>query len=140
MTAEQATTYLQALMASVTIGVILPALLMFGTMFGVALMIARAQRKPGFNFEQVFTDESGKVSTWRVATMFAFCVHSAYFYATLFIKPDNELFLYYGLIWGGTPAALIMAEGFRDAAKQWNGVMPFARPHQPGAPPMEGPQ
>jgi hypothetical protein len=131
-TAQDAVPYAEALLASVTIGVILPALLLFVLMGVIWRLVTLAQRKDGFNFETVFTDDTGKVSTWRVAALFAFCIHSAYFYATLFKVPDLQFFLYYGLIWGGTPAAVILAEGFRDAATKWNGAMPFTKtPEQP---------
>jgi hypothetical protein len=127
-TAKAATPYAEVLLASVTIGVILPALLMFGILLVIWRLLVFAQRKDGFNIEQIFQDETGRAHPWRFTGLFAFAVHSAYFYATLFTTPDKTLFLYYGLIWGGTPAAMIMAEGFRDAARNWNGNMPFSKP------------
>jgi hypothetical protein len=121
---EQATNYLHALMASVTIGVILPGLLLVVLLGFAALVLWRAQSRPDFDIADLLrepsADGSMKVSTWRFASLMAFAIHSAYFYASLFIKPDPELFAWYGVLWGGAPAALLLAE-------KWNGNLPFAK-------------
>lgn len=130
-TLQASVPYAQALLASVTINVIMPAVLMAVILLAVWRLLVLAQKKEGFNIEQMFQDETGRISPWRFTGLFAFAVHSAYFYATLFTKYDNQLFLYFGLIWGGTPAAMLMAEGFRDAARNWNGNMPFSKPEPP---------
>lgn len=124
MNTEQARSYLEALVASVTIGVILPALLLVVLLSFVGFILWRAQGRQDFDIADLLKDDTNKISTWRFVALMAFALHSAYFYATLFNKPDPEMFLWFAVIWGGTPASIILAE-------KWNGVLPFAR----GGPP-----
>lgn len=127
MNAEQAATYAQALLATVTIGVILPAVLLVVLLGFAGFVLWRAQKRADFDIadllREVGPDGVARVSTWRFASLMAFAIHSAYFYASLFTKPDAELFAWYGILWGGAPAAVILAE-------KWNGNMPFSRPPQ----------
>lgn len=119
MNTEQLAAYSRALLASVTIGVILPGLLLVVLLLFAWYVLWQAQKREDFDIADLLR-ENGKVSTWRFASLMAFALHSAYFYASLFHKPDPELFLWYGLLWGGAPAALILAE-------KWNGALPFAK-------------
>jgi len=124
MNADQATNYLHALVASVTIGVILPAVLLVVLLGFAAGVLWRAQKRPDFDIADLLREPGPdgvmRVSTWRFSSLMAFAIHSAYFYASLFIKPDPELFAWYGVLWGGAPAALILAEN-------WNGNLPFSK-------------
>lgn len=124
MNAEQAATYAQALLATVTIGVILPALLLVVLLGFAGFVLWRAQSRADFDIADLIREQQAdgtyRVSTWRFCSLMAFAIHSAYFYASLFSKPDPELFWAYGLLWGGAPAALLLAE-------RWNGNLPFSR-------------
>lgn len=124
MNAQEATNYLQALMASVTIGVILPAVLLVSLLGFACLVLCRAQKRPDFDIADLLREPDAvgtmRVSTWRFCSLMAFAIHSAYLYASLFHKPDAELFIWYGFLWGGAPAAVILAE-------KWTGVLPWAK-------------
>jgi hypothetical protein len=124
MTAEQTMTYLQALAASVTIGVILPGLLLMVLLGFAWAVLWKAQQRVDFDIADLLREPDAvgapRVSTWRFCSLMAFSIHSAYFYASLFIKPDVELFAWYGVLWGGAPAAIILAG-------KWNGALPLAK-------------
>lgn len=122
MTTEQTDSYLQALLASVTISVIIP-LLMFAILT-VALwwLLALAQKKPGFNIEEIFLDdETRRVTPWRVVSLGAF-VWSVWYLATdrLSAAPNPQVFRDFLIFWSGTPVAVILAN-------KWDGRLPFAK-------------
>lgn len=121
MNQEQATSYLQALMATVTINVIVPLLILF-MLFGTAwYMLWLAQRKEAFNIEQMFLDENGKVSAARVISTLAFAVSSWYIAIDrLSANPSAEMFLYFLLAWS---SSLVLSK----VADKWNGSLPFGK-------------
>ena len=51
MNAEQTTTYLQALTASLTISVIIPLVILMLLLLGAWMLLVKAQAKAGFNIE-----------------------------------------------------------------------------------------
>lgn len=122
MTAEQTATYLQALMASVTISVIIPMIMFSLLTLALWWLLWKAQQKPGFNIEEIFvSDETYKVSPWRVVSLGAF-VWSVWYLATdrLSAKPDPQVFRDFLIFWSGTPVAVILAN-------KWDGRLPFAK-------------
>lgn len=121
MNGEQFATYLQALLAQVTISVIIPLMILF-MLFGTAwYMLWLAQCKDGFNIEEVFLDESRKVSASRTVVIFAFAVSSWYLAIDrLGANPSSEMFLYYLIAWSSSLT-------LHKLADKWNGALPFAK-------------
>jgi hypothetical protein len=121
MSADQAITYLQALLASVTISVIVP-LAMFVLMLGSFwYLLAKAQSKPDFHIEQIFLDETGKPSAVPMISLMAFAF-SVWYLAVRALsgKPDPQEFLYFLIAWSG---AVVMIE----LAKKWDGRLPWSK-------------
>jgi hypothetical protein len=129
---QDLTAYGAALLSSVTIRVLIPLLILF-VLLGIAWrLLTLAQRKAGFNIEQMFTDEQGKASAARFLAMMAFAISSwalavQVFAATL----TPELFFYYLAAWSG---ALV----FTKFADKWDGSLPFGK-GVPGAAPTTPP-
>ena len=120
MSGDQLKIYLTALLSQVTIGVIIPLLALITIVAMFWFLINRAQKDPEFDIAQMFTDEAGRVSLFRVLSAFAFGFHSWVLMVNQLQKPElNEsMFMWYGFIWAGTPAvALIMSK--------WNGELPL---------------
>lgn len=118
---EALSDYAAALLSSVTIRVLIPLVILF-LLLGIAWrLITLAQRKDGFQIEQMFTDEAGKVSAARFLALLAFAISSwalavQVFSATL----SPELYFYYLAAWSG---ALV----FTKFADKWDGSLPFGR-------------
>lgn len=126
MNVEQATTYAQALIASVTINVIVPLLILALLMLFVWVLLRAAQRKADFHIEQVFMDpETNRVTVSRFTILMAF-VLSSWYLATDAFGPRNEHVLFaYLAAWSNSLTLLTLAQ-------RWNGVLPFAK--VPGEP------
>lgn len=114
--------YVEALIASVTIQVIIP-LVMFGLMLAAFwYLLHKAQKKADFHIEQVFIDpHSGKTSGTAVVTLMAFA-YSVWYMTVLALsgKPSTTEFGYFLLFWSGAPVAL-------ELAKRWDGRLPWAK-------------
>jgi len=126
---QQMLQVLQAMLSTLAAGVLLPALLLV-VLLGVAFwVIWLAQQREDFDVVDLLRSWDPNTGQWRVdtlkfCTLMGFAVHSAYFYATLWSSvPNTDAFLWYGVIWAGSPAAFELAQ----AAKQWNGQLPFAK-------------
>ena len=126
MTGDQLHTYLAALASSVTIGVLVPLLILVGIALAFWLLVSRAQRDPAFDISNVLRDETGKESATRVVTFGAFAVTSWVLAVVTFAHPDKitEAMLYYLIFWSGAPIVVKFAE-------RWNGSLPFAKGPQP---------
>lgn len=120
MSGDQFKIFLTALLSQVTLGVVIPLFSLITIVVMFWLLINRAQKDPAFDIAQMFMDETGKVSLFRVLSAFAFGFHSWVLMVNQLNKPElNEtMFMWYGFIWAGTPAvALIMSK--------WNGELPL---------------
>lgn len=122
MNTEQTVSYLQALMASVTIQVIVP-LVMFGLMLiAFWYLLHKAQQKADFHIEQVFIDPlTGKTSAVNVVSLMAFA-YSVWYMTVLALsgKVGTQEFFYFLLFWSGAPVAL-------ELARKWDGRLPWAK-------------
>jgi hypothetical protein len=122
MNAEQLKTYLVALTGSVTIGVLIPLLILVGITAMIWFLISRAQKDPDFDIANTLRDEAGKESATRVLTFGAFAVTSWGYAVSAFALPQyfSEVTLYYLAFWSGSPVALKLAE-------KWNGNLPWSK-------------
>ena len=121
MNTQQATTYLQALAATVTINVIVPlaALVMLFGLF--AWVLWRAQQNPAFDVSQFLREDSGKLSGTRAFAFVALGVHTwALMTETINGRMTSDLFMAYGMTWSGS---LVLFE----IAKKWDGRLPLAK-------------
>lgn len=121
MNAEQAATYLHALLSSVTIGVIIPLVILFAMLFFIWQMIRSAQRNHEFKIHQVFCDENGKASAARFLMIMAFGYSCYYLTARLISgRPDaTEFFAFL--------AAFANSVTFVTLAQKWDGRLPFTK-------------
>jgi hypothetical protein len=121
MNAEQLTTYAQALIASVTIGVIVPLLILAVMMLAIWRLILMAQRKATFHIEEIFLDENGKTSATRFTMLMGFAFSCWWMSARMFSgHPDPTEFYAFLAAWSSSVTLLKLAD-------KWNGVMPFAK-------------
>lgn len=122
MNAEQLRTYLVALTSSVTIGVIIPILILLGITAMIWVLISRAQSKDGFDISNTLRDENGKESAARILSFGAFAVSSWSLAVTVFALPQYfiEAMLYYLVFWSGAPVVVRFAE-------KWDGKLPWSK-------------
>lgn len=111
MNQTAAVEYAQALMASVTMNVIVP-LLAFLLIFGVfAWVLFRAQRRPDFNAAEFLRDDTGKLSK---GGLFAFIACATHTWAVMVETINGRLTLeftgLYAVTWSGS---LILLEAIR---------------------------
>lgn len=122
MNKEAVVGYAEALVASVTIQVIVP-LVMFGLMLAAFwYLLHKAQKKADFHIEQVFVDSAtGKTSAVNVVALMAFA-YSVWYMTVLAMtgKQGTQEFLYFLLFWSGAPVAM-------ELAKKWDGRLPWAK-------------
>jgi hypothetical protein len=118
---EQAATYLQALVASVTIGVIVPGI-MFLTMVGVFVwVLVMAQRRDDFDASQFLRDDAGQLSSLRLFAFIACAVHTwVIAVETMGSRITVDQMAVYSVTWSGS---LVLAR-FAD---KWNGALPWAK-------------
>lgn len=121
MNIEQFSTYLQALAASFTVGVIIPLVILFAMMFFIWRMLSTAQRNHEFRIHEIFCDEAGKASAARFLMLMSFGYSCYYLTAGLIAgKPDPLFFL-------GFLAAFANSLAFVKLAEKWDGQLPFTR-------------
>lgn len=115
MNQEQATNYLQALMATVTINVIVP-LVAFALIFGMfAWVLFRAQKGADFDASEFLRDEAGKLSKGGLFAFIACAAHTwALMVETINGRLSNEFTAIYAITWSGS---LVLLEGI----KAWKG-------------------
>lgn len=118
---EQLTTYAQALLASVTINVIVPLVILFMMMLAVWRLVVYAQRKPDFNIEKIFLDDEGKPSAARFVMLMAFAFSCWYMACARLAGAvtANEFYAFLAT-WGSSPTLMRLAE-------RWNGSLPFSK-------------
>lgn len=127
MNGEELRTYLVALTSSVTIGVIVPLLILAGITAAIWWFLVLVQRRDDFDLAETLRETkddgtAGKVSQSRLLGFGAFAVSSWGLAVVLFALPQYtvEVFATYLLFWSGQRPALALAE-------KWNGVVPFAK-------------
>ena len=120
MNDTQATTYLQALLSTLTINVIVPlaALMM---LFGLFVWVLwRAQRNPEFDVSEFLRDENEKLSGSRAFAFVCLGVHTwALMTEAINARMTHDLFMAYGLTWSGSMVLF-------EAAKKWDGRLPLS--------------
>ena len=122
MSPEQQKTYTEALMASLTINVLVPLVILLIIAVCVWVLFARAQANANFHIENVLRDQDGKESAARVIMFGCFAITSWVLAVMVFALPNHVLdaLFYYLLFWSGTDVA-------KDLIQKWNGQMPFAK-------------
>jgi hypothetical protein len=111
MSSEQTATYLQALLTSVTISVIIPLLILGLMVFAAWVLMARAQRDKNFNIAEVFKDERDKVSSERVMLLATWASSTWALAVVMFAMPQHTvevLGIYMG-VWGVNNAVKFVA-------------------------------
>ena len=100
-------TYLAALLSSLTIGVIIPLLILGLVVWVMWALLSRAQSRPGFEISEVFLDETGKVSSERVLMFLSWAVSTWVLAVVIFALPQHviEAYVTYLGVWGTTGAA-----------------------------------
>lgn len=121
MNPQQASDYAHALIASLTIGVIVPGL-MFLLMVGVFVWVVwRAQARVDFDASEFLRDDAGKLSSVRLFAFVSLGVHTwVIAVETMASRISPDQMLIYAVTWSGS---LVLAE----AVGKWNGVLPWAR-------------
>lgn len=127
MNAEQASSYLQALLASVTIGVIIPMVILLLMLSIIGYTLILAQRRADFDIAQIFCDETGRPTTARFIMLLAFGYSCYYLTAKLLGSRTDPLeFFAFLAAWSSSLAILKLAE-------KWDGRLPFTKgPDQGG--------
>lgn len=119
------TEYLQALLATVTIGVIVPLVILVGLFVFCWWVIHKASEHKHFHIEECLLDHDGKTSATRLIALMAFAV-SSWYIAVMVInrQADAQHFLIYLAAWSGS---LVL----KEAASRWNGALPLAKGGEP---------
>lgn len=122
MNTEQLQTYLATLASSVTIGVIIPILILMGITAMIWVLISRAQKDESFDIANTLRDEAGKESAARILSFGAFAVSSWALAVTVFSLTQYfiEAMLYYLVFWSGAQVVVKFAE-------KWNGTLPWSK-------------
>lgn len=123
MNQQQIQGYFEALVASVTIGVIVP-LFMFVVMIGIFWrLVVMAQRKPDFHIEQIFLGDDNRASVARFIMVMAFAFSCWYLAVGRVNTPSDWDFPAFLAAWANSLTFVKLAE-------RWNGVLPFAKTPQ----------
>jgi hypothetical protein len=118
---DLATDYGKALLASLTIGVIIPGL-MFLLMVGVFIwVLVLAQRRPDFDASHFLRDDEGRLSSLRLFAFIACAVHTwVIAVETMGSRITVDQMAVYSVTWS---SSLVLAR-FAD---KWNGALPWAK-------------
>ena len=116
-----ATDYGKALLASLTIGVIIPGL-MFLLMVGVFVwVLVLAQRRDDFDASDFLRDDAGRLSSLRLFAFIAVAVHTwVIAVETMGSRISVDQMTVYSVTWS---SSLVLAR-FAD---KWNGSLPWAK-------------
>lgn len=123
-TVEQVTNYAQALLAQVTIGVIVPLVILASLALAIWILLARAARTPGFRLADMLVDETGKASSSRLIAFGTWAMTSWALAVVVLGQPNLlvEALVTYLIFWSGGAVATAIAR------MKWGG------PQQPGGP------
>lgn len=93
-------------------------------LFAGVLLKAHINPRNRFDVANFLRDDTGKESSGRAFGFIALGVHS-WWVATLVLQKTATVdhFLYYGIIWAGTPALMVFAQ-------RWGGTLPMSPPGQ----------
>lgn len=117
--------FFDRLLSETTFGVLVPAAILFCVFVLLALVLWRAQMREDFDIAQFLQDDHGKYSALRAWGFICLGIHSWWVATLVFRGEANEnYFLYYGIIWAGTPVMMKFAE-------RWTGALPLTQPSQP---------
>ncbi len=107
MNTEHATNYLQALAASLTIGVIIPLVILIVMVSLGWVLIGRAQANESFEVSDCLRDENGKVASEQILLMATWAFSSWVLSVVVFALPAHviEAYVAYLGVWGTTSAA-----------------------------------
>lgn len=111
MNPQQATSYLEALLASVTINVLVP-LVAFALIFGMFVWVLfRAQKGDNFDASEFLRDDGGKLSKAGLFAFIACATHTwALMVETINARLTTEFVAVYALTWSGS---LVLLEAIR---------------------------
>jgi cbb3-type cytochrome oxidase subunit 3 len=118
---QQATDYLHALIASVTIGVIVPGLMFLAMALLFIWVVYRAQGRHDFDASQFLRDEAGQLSSVRLFAFVAVAAHTwVIAVETMAARITPDQMLIYAVTWS---ASLVLSR----AVDKWNGALPWAK-------------
>lgn len=121
MNPQQATDYLHALVASVTIGVIVPGLMFLAMALLFIWVVYRAQGRSDFDASQFLRDEAGHLSSVRLFAFVAVAVHTwVIAVETMAARISPDQMVIYAVTWS---ASLVLSR----AVDKWNGALPWAK-------------
>lgn len=100
---------------------VVPLVALMVMTIGIVYLLKKAQGKTDFHIEQMFQDESGKVSAFRVIAFGAWAISSWDLMAARMANTmtDGQLWGYL-LAWSGSLALAKLAE-------KWDGSVPFGK-------------
>lgn len=111
---------LKTIAGSITVQLILPALMLLILLWLMMFVLWRAQKREDFDLANMLRGDEGKESPWRLCTLGAFAISSwALMTEVLSNRLTPEVWWGYLLTWSG---AIVMLE----LAKRWSGDLPFA--------------
>jgi hypothetical protein len=115
------TDYLQALIASVTIGIVIPGL-MLGIMISLFIWVLfSAQKKGNFDASQFLRDDEGVLSSVRLFAFIAVSVHTwVIAVETMASRITPDQMMIYAITWS---SSLVL----KGAVEKWNGSLPWAK-------------
>lgn len=109
------------LLDSTTIEILIPAMILAFVASMLIYVLWKAQSREDFDVAMFLKDEHGNYSALRAWGFICIGLHSWWVATLVFQKRDSvDHFLYYGLIWAGTPVLVKFAE-------RWTGNLPFAQ-------------
>jgi len=99
--------YLAALASSLTIGVIIPLMILGLMVFAAWILLSRAQASKDFNIADVLKDEAGKVSSDRLTLLATWGASTWLLSVVVFALPQHvvEAYAIYLGVWGPVAAA-----------------------------------
>jgi cell division protein FtsW (lipid II flippase) len=109
------------LLETTTFEIVIPALILLCVGLLLIYVLFSAQRRPDFDIAEFLKDDKGRYSALRAWGFICLGVHSWWVATLVFQKLSTEnYFLYFGMIWAGTPILIKFAE-------RWTGNLPFAQ-------------
>jgi hypothetical protein len=99
----------------------LPALMLGVLLVGFLASLVLVQRRPNFDFAEMYKDDAGKVSASRVLSVGAWVASTWYVMQDMMDGvPTPEVFWGYCIVWSA-------AKVLDKAAEKWNGSLPFGK-------------
>jgi hypothetical protein len=108
---------------TLSLNIDLPAIILFAIMLMGCYVIWKAQQKDGFDFSEMLRDENNKPSAVRIGVLVSLAISSWGLMNHVLLTGPNINPWIYGLYIGGWSGALV----FVEAAKKWNGTLPWSK-------------